>query len=316
MIVNAHVHVVSDDQQKYLRKVTPDAPAFLREWVQDMTAETLLSLNARAGIDKTVLVQTYSAYKYDNSYAADCAAKYPDRFTSVCILDPTQSGTLDELTYWVEERGMRGIRLFTTTETEGTWLDDPSTFPVWERAASLGIPICIMAYFQQIPRVRNVLERFPNVTVALDHMAMPLLSAGPPFESVQPLFELARFPNLYLKFSSVNLYAARRGKSKPKEFFTQLIDIFGARRLMWGSIFPATYGRSLKDQFDLTMLFTRLIDRVGARRLMRGSFLSAICDRSLKDQLDLARQELSFLPQEDQRWIFGETALTLWPTLR
>jgi L-fuconolactonase len=52
-----------------------------------MTAETLLSLNARAGIDKTVLVQPYSAYKYDNSYAADCAAKYPDRFTSVCILD-------------------------------------------------------------------------------------------------------------------------------------------------------------------------------------------------------------------------------------
>jgi predicted TIM-barrel fold metal-dependent hydrolase len=40
---------------------------------------------------------------------------------------------------------MRGLRLFTTTETEGTWLDDPRTFPVWERAGSLGIPICIMA---------------------------------------------------------------------------------------------------------------------------------------------------------------------------
>jgi hypothetical protein len=54
---------------------------------------------------------------------------------------------------------------------------------------------------------------------------------------------------------------ARRGKSTPKEFFTRLIDRFGTRRLMWGSNFPATYDRSLKDQFDL------------------------------------ARQELSFLPQ-------------------
>jgi predicted TIM-barrel fold metal-dependent hydrolase len=245
-----------------------------------MAAETLLSLNAQAGINKTVLVQPYSAYKYDNSYTADCAAKYPDRFTSVCILDPTQSDTPDRLTYWVKQRGMRGIRLFTTTETEGTWLDDSRTFPVWERAASLSIPICIMALFHQIPRVRTVLERFPNVTVALDHLAVPALSAGPPYDCVQPLFELVRFPNLYLKFSSVSLYAARRGKSTPKEFFSCLIDRFGARRLMWGSNFPATYDRSLKDQFDL------------------------------------ARQELSFLPQEEQRWIFGETALTLWPMLR
>ncbi len=277
MIVDTHVHVVSNDQQKYPRKVTPGASG---EWVRDMTAETLLSLNVQAGIDKTVLVQTYSAYKYDNSYAADCAAKYPGRFLSVCILDPTRSDTPDQLTYWVKRRGMRGMRLFTTTETEGTWLDDPRTFSLWERAALLGIPICIMALFHQIPRVCSVLERFPNVTVALDHLAVPRLSAGSPYDSVQPLFELIRFPNLYLKFSSVNLYSARRGKSTPKEFFTRLIDRFGARRLMWGSNFPATYDRSLRDQFDL------------------------------------ARQELSFLPQEDQRWIFGETALMLWPMLR
>jgi predicted TIM-barrel fold metal-dependent hydrolase len=277
MIVDTHVHVVSDDQQKYPRKITPRASG---EWVQDMTAETLLSLNAQAGIDRTVLAQAYSAYKYDNSYTADCAAKYHDHFTSVCILDPTQSDTPDRLTYWVKQRGMRGIRLFTTTETEGTWLDDPRTFPVWERAASLSIPICIMALFHQIPPVRTVLERFANVTVALDHLAVPRLSAGPPYDSVQPLFELVRFPHLYLKFSSVNLYSARRGKSTPEEFFTRLIDRFGARRLMWGSNFPATYDRSLNDQFDL------------------------------------ARQVLSFLPQEDQRWIFGETALTLWPMLR
>jgi predicted TIM-barrel fold metal-dependent hydrolase len=260
MIVDTHVHVVSDDQRKYPgndsirissgdanagQAVTPGGPG---GWVQDMTAEPVLSLNVQADIDKTVLVQAYSAYKYDNSYTADCAAKYLDRFISVCILDPTQSDTPDRLTYWVKQRGMRGLRLFTTTETESTWLDDPRTFSVWERAASLGIPICIMVLFHQIPRVRTVLERFPHVTVALDHLAVPRLSAGPPYDSVPPLLELVRFPNLYLKFSSVSLYEARRGKSTPKEFFTCLIDRFGARRLMWGSNFPATYDRSLRGE--------------------------------------------------------------------
>jgi L-fuconolactonase len=245
-----------------------------------MSAEMLLSLNAQAGIDRTVLVQAYSAYKYDNSYTADCAAGHPGRFASVSILDPLQNDTPDNLSYWVRERGMRGLRLFTTTETEGMWLDDPRTFPVWERAGSLGIPICIMALFHQIPRVRSVLERFPNVTVALDHLAVPRLSGGSPYDGVQPLFELARFPNLYLKFSSVNLYAASRGKSKPREFFTRLLDSFGASRIMWGSNFPATY------------------------------------DRSLKEQYDLARNELSFIRETDQRRLFGETALSLWPVLR
>jgi L-fuconolactonase len=277
MIVDTHVHFVSEDQQKYPRQVTPGAPG---EWVRDMSATMLVALNAQAGIDKTVLVQPYSAYRFDNSYTADSATDHPGRFASVCILDPLEDNAADNLAYWVKDRGMRGLRLFTTTETEGIWLDDPRTFPIWDRAAILGIPICIMALSHQIPRVRNVLERFPNVTVALDHLAIPRVSAGPPYDATQPLFDLVGFSNLYLKFSSVNLYAASRGKSNVREFFSRLLDCFGAARMMWGSNFPATN------------------------------------DRGLKEQYELARNELSFVPEDDQRRLFGDTALGLWPLLR
>lgn len=71
------------------------------------------------------------------------------------------------------------------------------------------------------------------------------------FDSVQPLFDLVRFPNLYLKFSSVTLYAAAREKSTPGEFLSRLVDSFGATRMMWGSNFPATNDRRLKDQYEL-----------------------------------------------------------------
>ncbi len=74
MIVDTHVHVVSEDQLKYPRQVTPGAPG---EWVRDMSATMLVALNAQAGIDKTVLVQPYSAYRFDNSYTADCATDHP-----------------------------------------------------------------------------------------------------------------------------------------------------------------------------------------------------------------------------------------------
>ena len=49
---------------------------------------------------------------------------------------------------------------------------------------------------------------------------------------------------------------------------------------------------------------------------MWGSNFPSTYDRSLKEQVELARDQLAFLPPEEQRWIFGETALSLWPTVR
>jgi L-fuconolactonase len=270
MIVDTHVHVISNDQYKYPRKAGE-----LPEWVQDLSGATLIELNRESGIDRTILVQGFGAYEYDNSYAADCASEHPDNFGCVCIVDPLQAEAPEKLTYWVKRRGARGVRLFTMVEPE-IIIDDPRLVPFWQCAADLAIPICILMRFHQVGRLAALLERFPNVPVALDHVALPRLREGFPYAMLQPLFELARFPNLYLKFSSETIYTARRGRSTPREFFGKLIEYFGPQRIMWGSNYPATY------------------------------------DRSLKEQLVMAREELAFLPDKDQRWCFGGTALALW----
>jgi len=276
MIIDTHVHVVAADQNRYPRKLA----GAHTEWVRDMPAETLLQLMDEAGIDRAMAVQAYGAYEYDNSYAAQSALRYPDRLVSVGIVDPLHPEAPAQLAYWVKERGVRGLRLFALTQPDSEWIDDPRTFPLWEAAASIAIPVCVCLKFRQVSRLRVALERFPAVRVALDHLGAPRLAEGPPYETVRPLFELARFPNLYLKFSSVTLYGAATGKSTPGEFFRRLLDIFGPDRLMWGSNFPATY------------------------------------DRGLKAQLDLAREELSFLSEEVRRKLFAENSRALWPALR
>src|SRR5437867_13373022 len=108
MIIDTHVHIVAPDQSRYPRKLARDNSA----WVIDMSGERMLQLMTQAGIDRAVLVQAHSAYEYDNSYVADVAASYPERFISVCIIDPTRRDAAEQLTYWVKERGVRGIRLF------------------------------------------------------------------------------------------------------------------------------------------------------------------------------------------------------------
>jgi predicted TIM-barrel fold metal-dependent hydrolase len=275
MIIDTHVHIVAPDQHRYPRRLA----SHNSEWVIDMSGETMLQLMSQAGIDRAMLVQAHSAYAYDNSYVADVARSYPNRFVSVCIVDPTLPDAVAQLTYWVKERGVVGLRLFPAAEREPQWLDDPRTFPLWERAAALGIPVCVCLRFRQLARLRTAIERYPQVPVALDHLALPGLDDGPPYEKAAPVFDLVTLPNVYLKFSSVNLYAAASGKSTVRDFFGRLLNVFGARRLMWGSNFPNTY------------------------------------DRSLKDQLLLALEDLSFMGEADRRWLFADTAKFLWPML-
>src|SRR4051794_19905445 len=130
MVIDTHVHIVAPDQQRYPRKLAPGNSS----WVLDMSGEMMLALMQDAGIDRAMLVQAHSAYEYDNNYVADVALLYPQRFVSICIVDPTRPDAADQLSYWVEQRNVRGLRLFPAAEREAEWLDDPRTFPLWVRA--------------------------------------------------------------------------------------------------------------------------------------------------------------------------------------
>ncbi len=275
-IVESHCHIMSDDQRKYPRDLGKNPAA----WVRDLTGEDFLALMDSAGVDRALLVQAFGAYRYDNSYVADVAARYPDRFAAVCIVDVLQPDGADRLSYWVKDRGVQGLRVVTWTEPE-TMLDDPRINSVWRRASDLCLPVCVLTNFHQLPRLARVLERFPDLRLALDHLGLPRLDDGPDFEQEHPLFDLARFRNFYGKFSSWTIAAvAKNGNRGCAEFFRRLIDTFGAHRLMWGSNFPASN------------------------------------DRSYQGFVEFANTELSFLLPDEKRWLFGDTTLNLWPKLR
>ncbi len=118
MIVDTHVHIVSDDRKKYPRTSdgAPDANApSVRdvgqpEWPA-FTIETLIEKMDENGIDRALLVQTYYTYQFDNTYMIDCALAHRDRFQSVCVIDQFAPDAPDLLSELVEERSVRGLRI-------------------------------------------------------------------------------------------------------------------------------------------------------------------------------------------------------------
>lgn len=274
MIVDTHVHIVAEDRNKYPPKA--DAPAW-----PVTTAEMLISMMDANGIDRALLVQTYFTYGYDNSYVADSAVAYPDRFLGVCVLDPLAPEAPDQLSELYERGRVRGIRLMNDRKKNVISIDDPKTFPLWERIAALKIPVCMAALIEDVARVRVPAERFPQVPIALDHL-WGLKVEGPKFETIQPFLELARHPNIYVKTAPNNSVAVREVKGDTQTFYQRIVDTFGAQRIMWGSNYPAhthAYG-------------------------------------GIKERLGLGKADLGFLSADEQKWIFGETALKLWPDLR
>ena len=286
MIVDTHVHVVSDDRKTY-PQVSDGAHGEGAPSVRDigqpewppLTGEQLVQSMDECGIDRALLVQTYFTYHFDNSYMIDCALRWPKRFLSVCVIDQLAPGAADLLSELVETRGVRGLRMM-GARGPGS-LKDPRCFPLWERAQQLRIPICIGARTEELPDARVPLERFTAVPVALEHV-WGIKLGDPPYDRLKALWEMAQFPNVRLKTAPNNSHAAREGKGSPREFFGKLVDTFGAKRIMWGSNYPAHWHRY----------------------------------GGMKERLAIMQEDFSFLGAEDRNWVFGEAALSLWPALR
>jgi L-fuconolactonase len=278
MIVDTHLHVLSPDAARYPRP--GQGPSTQPKW-PDFTGEMLIADLDRTGIERALTVQGYHTYHFDNSYAIDVALAFPQRLQSVVVIDHLQPDAPDLLTELVEKRGVRGLRMM---KVRGRSYGEAQSMPLWERIRALKIPVCLNKVDALlIPELQSLLERFPEVPVALDHSwAGPLDSEDAPYDFFKPYAALARHPNLFLKIAPNLSHDIRERKGDAGRFWRMVVESFGADRLMWGSNYPAhwrAYGR-------------------------------------IPERLALMQEELGFLGAENLRWIFGETALRLWPSLR
>jgi L-fuconolactonase len=234
-----------------------------------------------AGVDKAAIVHSSTAYGYDNSYVADAVKAVPSRFTGVYSIDVMAPDAVKTFDYWLG-RGCTGMRLFTTGSTlpdQATWFADPQTYPFWEHAAAKNIPVCVQMKQQGIPLLRQVMDKFPKVTIILDHLSRTPVEDGPPYAGASDFLALAKYKQVYLKITPINVTPKSWGKGTPETFFGKIIDTFGADRIGWGSNFPNSVG-------------------------------------TLKEILTAAQKAFSFAKSSDQDWIFGKTALQLYPSLK
>ncbi|MBB83385.1 MAG: hypothetical protein CL931_06200 [Deltaproteobacteria bacterium] len=235
-IVDCHTHVVSPDRARY-----PLNPRDLSgTWYEEApaSAEDLAREMDASEVSQAILVQGVGAYTWNNDYAADAARATPTRFVSACAIDAEAEDAPRTLEGWLDTRGMRGVRLFALAREGASWLPTAKTIPLFEIARSRGAHVIVTILPHQLSELERLLEREPHTPLSLDHCAFAL---GDP-AAQDALFALARFEGLHLKVSTHNLDDAEREQGVAA-LVRELVNAFGAERIMWGSDYCQTHDR-------------------------------------------------------------------------
>ncbi len=268
-IIDSHVHVWKADPRYPWAKETAKPPD------KDATPEMLLALMKANAVERTVIIQVIY-YRWDNSYLADVLKQYPRVFRGVARVNPEDPGAPDHLSRLVKEQGFRGVRLSPAGDAAGDWIRGALMPPLWSRCRDLKVPMTILAPVSRMPDVARLADRFPDLTVVIDHMADCPLDRPAELEK---LIALTRYPRVFVKVShtwslSKQPYPYRDAQEQVK----RLYDAFGPKRLMWGTDWP-------------------------------------MCERhcTYAQTLAMVRDEMRFLSDEDRRWMLSKTVETVWP---
>ncbi|RKU18034.1 hypothetical protein C6500_13495 [Candidatus Poribacteria bacterium] len=277
MIVDTHVHVWEIDPPKY--PVGPTAPSWNSYPDEPGTADELLSEMDAHDVDWTVLVQT-SWSTWDNGYIADSVERFPDRFIGHGLIDPQAPNNAEQVRYWIAERGLVGFRFHPMYYPDEKVLLTQQNGPMWEEIAALDAIIQFHLRAEFADQVAVIAQRYPHLRLILDHMGYPQVDAEE--TAFQPIVELARYDNVYLKLSDV---AGRSHQGFPytdvHPFIEKLLSVFGAERTVWGTGYPGHHRQ--KHNWP-----------------------------SLAQELQLIREGLPFLTENDKDQILGGTAAQLW----
>ena len=230
MIIDTHAHIYSPDEASYPTVAEP-----LRPPTGTGNPEHLREEMKAAGVDRAVLIQTSSFYRWDNRFLRDTAALARDWAVGVCTLDPDDPHGPDLLYALVDRSNVRGMR--SVAASNGRY-DDPGVRRLWGEASRLGIVINSLIPLELADELATLLEDHQDLRVVLDHCLS--LKAGPGLEdTVSKVVELARHPNLHAKLTFIPTGSSLRYPfSDMHDACKRFIEAYGPERCVWGSDFP------------------------------------------------------------------------------
>lgn len=253
-LFDSHAHFYTNDIARYplnaANKREGEEGLTQRILAEPGTPDRIFALWDASAVLGGAAVQYNNAYKTDNSYLLDVAEAHPRRISAVVILDANDPTTPERVSQFAVERGITGLRLVGFTDRDGAspWLETEAATATLTAAEQQGINVVLMVRLPTpdtpadpaLALVARLAIRFPLLTFVMDHFAWPAKFVDPQAVLTPAHRALAEHANIHFKLTSINLERFAQSGTDSAAFVRAAADVFGARRMMWGSDFGNT----------------------------------------------------------------------------
>ena len=217
-------------------------PRELSAIYRDFSPGDLAPELAAARIGGTVLVQSLPT-EDDTRFLLGLAEKTETVCAVVGWLDLKAPDAATKIAAFAAHPKARGLRPMLQDLPDDTWIDDP----ILDNAVAAMIEHDLRFDALVMPRHLDALyefaRRYPDLRIVVDHGAKPRIAAKAVEPWLSAMTRLALLPNVHCKLSGLWTEAGDAADddeigNRVRPYVRVVAELFGARRLMWGSDWP------------------------------------------------------------------------------
>jgi predicted TIM-barrel fold metal-dependent hydrolase len=194
-------------------------------------------LEATSNADKVIVFgirAPFTGINADQELIARFVNEHPDRFIGWCSVDPNDEDCVEQLEYYVNDLGLRGLKCSPIYQNWDP--QDPRHLPLFKKAETLGIPVNIhqgtsfvrvgpLKYANPI-QLEDIAIACPDLRIVIAHM-------GHPWET-ECVVLIRKHPNLYANISALHYRPLRHYNA-----FITALEYGVDHKLIFGSDFPS-----------------------------------------------------------------------------
>lgn len=259
MRVDAHQHYWKIDRGDY-GWLTPAAGLLY----QDYLPADLKPILDREGIDQTVAVQAAPS-EAETRFLLELAEREETIAGVVGWLDMEAGDFEARLDAMLRHPKFKGIRPMIQDHPDDAWMLRPAVQRAFRALEERDVPFDFLTYTRHLPYVLTVVEKHPRLRCVIDHLSKPPIRSGETRPWAEWMRRIAGHPNVYCKLSGMVTEADHRAWTPRglEPYVDHVLEVFGPRRLMYGSDWPVCLLAAEYEQVIGTMR-DLLADRVGA----------------------------------------------------
>jgi L-fuconolactonase len=234
MRVDAHQHFWRIDRGDY-GWLTPEAvPGLCRDYLPDDLAPLL----AQGRIDRTVLVQAAES-PGETEFLLGLAETTPFVGAVVGWVDFASRAAAGEVFRLAKHPQLKGLRPMLQDLDDAEWILSEPVQPAIRATAAAGLRFDALIKPAQLPAIRTLLARYPDLPVVIDHGAKPRIADGEIDAWAGHMRAIARDSHAVCKLSGLATEAAPGWTVETlRPYIDVLLEAFGPSRLMFGSDWP------------------------------------------------------------------------------